>query len=95
MRVEYSGRAIADLHKMAEDSRAYGKLAAQGLDERLRQVIAHLAEHPQAAPKVENRPGVHVLPLIRYPYKVFYRVFEDRVLILHIRHTSRRPWKGR
>jgi plasmid stabilization system protein ParE len=95
MKVEYSRRAIADLHKMADDSSAYGRAAAEGLETRLRQVIAHVAEHPLAAPAVENRPGVHVLPLVRYPYRVFYRVLRDRVLILHIRHTSRRLWKGR
>jgi toxin ParE1/3/4 len=95
MRVEYSLRAVADLYKIAEDSRFYGESAAEGLERRLQEVIEHLAQHPLAASKVENRPGVRVLPLIRYPYKVFYRAFRDRVLILHIRHTSRRPWKGR
>jgi toxin ParE1/3/4 len=95
MRVEYSRRAVSDIRKMAEDSLSYSEAAAEGLEKRLRQAIEHLAEHPQAAPKVENRPGVHVFPLIRYPYKIFYRVVRDKVLILHIRHTSRRPWKGR
>jgi plasmid stabilization system protein ParE len=35
---------------------------------------------------------VHMAPLIRYPYKVFYRALGDRIRILHIRHTARRPW---
>ncbi len=35
---------------------------------------------------------MHVIPLIRYPYKIFYRVFEDAIRVLHIRHASRRPW---
>ncbi len=95
MRVEYSRRAVADILRIAEESRNYGEVAAEGLERRLRETIARLAGHPRAAPEVEKRPGVHVLPLIRYPFRVFYRVFPDRVLILHIRHTSRRPWKGR
>jgi hypothetical protein len=28
----------------------------------------------------------------RYPYKIFYRIRENLVEILHVRHTSRRPW---
>jgi plasmid stabilization system protein ParE len=31
------------------------------------------------------------LPVLRYPYLIYYRVAEDELLILHIRHTSRRP----
>lgn len=92
MRVEYSHRAISDLIKMSADSRAYGEAVMVAMENRLRRVIAHISEHPEAAPRVEERPGVHVMPLVRYPYKVFYRIFEDRIRILHIRHTSRRPW---
>jgi plasmid stabilization system protein ParE len=32
--------------------------------------------------------------VVRYPYKIFYRVRHDIVEILHIRHTSRRAWTG-
>jgi plasmid stabilization system protein ParE len=35
---------------------------------------------------------MRVLPLVRYPFKVFYRIAGDTVRILHIRHTARRPW---
>ena len=28
------------------------------------------------------------------PYKIFYRVREDIVEVIHIRHTARRPWRG-
>jgi toxin ParE1/3/4 len=30
----------------------------------------------------------------RYRYKIFYRVTGETVEILHVRHTSRRPWRG-
>jgi hypothetical protein len=33
-----------------------------------------------------------VVPLGRYPYKIFYRVTNDTVEILHIHHAARRPW---
>lgn len=32
--------------------------------------------------------------MLRFRYNVFYAVTGDRVRILHIRHTSRRPWTG-
>jgi toxin ParE1/3/4 len=92
MKVEFSKRAAADLRKVSAGSRVFGEAVGAAVELRIRQIIAHIAAHPQAAARVIERPGMHVVPLIRYPYKIFYRVFEDRVRILHIRHTSRRPW---
>jgi plasmid stabilization system protein ParE len=31
----------------------------------------------------------------RYPYKIFYRVTDDRVEILHIHHAAQQPWDQR
>jgi toxin ParE1/3/4 len=95
MKVEFTNRAVADLRKASSDSRAvFGETVAAALERRMRDVISHIADHPQAAPAVAQRPGIRVFPLIRYPYKIFYRVLNDGVRILHIRHTSRRQWIG-
>jgi toxin ParE1/3/4 len=96
MKVEYSNRAVADLRKISADSRrAFGDRVAEALEARIRAVVEHISRQPWIAPEVEQRPGLHVAPLVRYPFKIFYRVFEDRVRIQHIRHTSRRLWAGR
>jgi len=92
MRVEYSKRATRDLRKVSAESRAFGDLVAAAVESRIREIVAHIAEYPEAAALVMDRPGMHVIPLIRYPYKIFYRVFEDKIMVLHIRHASRRPW---
>jgi plasmid stabilization system protein ParE len=95
MKVEYSNRAVADLHKVSADSRAmFGNAVALALEARIRDVVAHISENPEAAPRVTERDGVRMFPLTHYPYKLFYRVLADRVRVLHIRHTSRRPWVG-
>ena len=93
MRVEYSKRATADLHKVSADSRAFGEMVAIAVEVRIREIIAQIREHPEGRPPVIERPGVHVAAVVRYPYKIFYRVFEDRVKILHTRHTSRPAWE--
>jgi plasmid stabilization system protein ParE len=31
------------------------------------------------------------VPILRYPHVIFYRIADNELLILHIRHTSRRP----
>ena len=93
MKIEYSRRAVADLRKIAADSHEmFGDLVAEALETRIRAVVDRIARDPLSAPEVGQRPGLHVVPLIRYPFKVFYRVLDGSVRILHIRHTARRPW---
>jgi toxin ParE1/3/4 len=95
MKVEFSKRAVADLRKISADSRrAFGDRVAEALESRIRAVVDRISREPLSAPEVEQRPGLHVAPLIRYPFKVFYRVFDGRLRIVHIRHTARRPWRG-
>jgi toxin ParE1/3/4 len=94
MKVEFTTRATYDLRKVAADSRAFGDTVTLAVEARIRDVIAHIAAHPESAQPVAERPGMRVAPLIRYPYRIFYRVLEDRIRIVHIRHTSRRPWPG-
>jgi toxin ParE1/3/4 len=94
MKVEYSKRATDDLHKVAADSRAFGEMVAAAVELRIQEVIGKIAEHPKGRPRVIGRPGVHVAALVRYPYKIFYRILENRVRVLHIRHTSRRLWEA-
>lgn len=95
MKVEYSNRAVSDLRKIsAYTRRTFGGRVAESLEVRIRSIVDRIGREPLSAPKVEQRPGLHVVPLIRYPFKIFYRVLDDRVKIVHIRHTSRRPWSG-
>jgi plasmid stabilization system protein ParE len=94
MKVEYAKRATADLHKASADSRAFGEMVATAVEVRIQEIIAQICEHPEGRPRVIERPGVHVAALVKYPYKIFYRLLEDRVRVLHIRHTSRQAWEG-
>ena len=92
MKIEYSNRAVADLRRLAADSLQFGEAVSIAVEERIRRIISQISDYPEAAERIEERPGVHVVPLVRYPYKIFYRVLNDRIRILHIRHTSRMPW---
>jgi toxin ParE1/3/4 len=37
---------------------------------------------------------IRVVPLVRYPFRIFYQVEQDHILILHIHHAARQPWRG-
>jgi len=56
---------------------------------RLRMIIARIGTWPESAQEVIDRPDVRSVPLIRYPYRLFYRVAADRVEVLHVHHSAR------
>jgi plasmid stabilization system protein ParE len=52
--------------------------------------IDTLSFFPQIGRIIDNA-GHRRVPVLRYPYLVFYRIAGDELIILHVRHTSRRP----
>jgi toxin ParE1/3/4 len=55
---------------------------------RLRSVTARIGMWPDSAQKVAEEPGVRVVPLLRYPYNVFYRTTGEAIEILYIHHAA-------
>ena len=53
--------------------------------------IGVIAEFPQASERT-NDPRMRVKVVTRYRYKIFYRILKGEIEIVHIRHTSRKPW---
>jgi toxin ParE1/3/4 len=93
MNVEYSKRALADLHHIAQYYATTADPAlADAVVAAIRQVVARVTRHPESGRAILQRPGVRVALLPRYRYKIFYQSSGDTIRIVHIRHTSRRPW---
>lgn len=93
MRVRYTLRAQADLDAIYTYLDQRTPSAALSVKELIERRIASLADFPFAAPATDQ-PDVRELTIVRYPYKVYYEVSGEEVWVLHIRHTSRRPWSG-
>ena len=93
MTVRYTPQARADI---AQVYRYLHERSPSGAANVLRAIYAgaqFIAEHPQASQRTDN-PMVRVKIVRRYRYKIFYRIVDDRTVeILHVRHTSRRPWE--
>lgn len=88
MRVRYTPRAFSDRERIIEYLRERSPVGARNVAASIRDAVAQLREHPMSGYPT-NDPEVRVVFVVRYPYKIFYRVREI-VEILHIRHTSRR-----
>jgi plasmid stabilization system protein ParE len=95
MNVEFAPRATADLMRIgAESRRAFGPAVAAALETFIRATVARLAVMPESGLHLPQRQKVRVVPLVRYPFKIFYTADHDTITILHIRHAARRPWEG-
>jgi toxin ParE1/3/4 len=95
MKLVYSRRALADIDGIATYYAANASPAiAESIERRLSDVIDRICRVPEAAPRVSQRSQVRVAAVVRYPFRIFYRVRENTIDILHIRHTSRDPFTG-
>jgi toxin ParE1/3/4 len=90
MNVVYSPRAMRDLQGISAYLVERNPRAATNVLSAIKSSIETLSFFPQIGRLIDN-VGPRRLPVLRYPYLIYYRVAEDELLILHIRHTSRRP----
>ena len=89
-KTEYKGQRY--LARTGEDALLISSDAVivYGQETAIKAAIDSIAYFPEITPIVDNA-GHRRFPVVRYPYLVFYRVTESEILILHIRHASRRP----
>jgi toxin ParE1/3/4 len=91
MKVRYSETALRELDEIFAYIYERNRSAAAAVVDR---VAALLEEFPLAG-HTTDEPGVRIMPLVRYPYLVFYAVNGEEIVILHVRHGARlRPWGG-
>lgn len=95
MKVVYSVRASEDLrHAAAYYRDQAGPAVAADIENRIRGLVERLSMFPLSAPVVSGRPSLRMAFLLAPPFHVFYRVRRERLEIVHIRHATRRPWRG-
>jgi plasmid stabilization system protein ParE len=95
MRFVLARPALADLDEILTYLSERSPLGAQHVEARMRRAFAHIANFPEAAERVEQRPEVRRFPLARYPYVIYYEIGPDAVTVLRILHGARQqPWQN-
>jgi toxin ParE1/3/4 len=95
MKVRYSPRATRDLAAIHEYLSGRSPTGAANVMAAIFAAIEFFRRYPRGAEKT-NIPGVHGKVVNKYRLRIFYRIIDDEdiIEIVHIRHTSRRPWQG-
>ena len=95
MKAVYTQGALSDLDDILAGLKSVSPLAAAAVESSVRATVTRVQEWPKSAHAVTQWKGkVRVIPLVRYPYVIFYQIKDEWIQVLHIRHTSRAPWKG-
>jgi toxin ParE1/3/4 len=91
-RIRYRPTALAQLDAIFDHIATHNRPAARRVITYMQRSIGRLADFPYSA-RPSEIPDIRELPIVRYPYIVFYAVDEDRreVLILRVRHASQDP----
>jgi toxin ParE1/3/4 len=90
MKVRYTLRAFAERERIFDYLDVRNPKAAREVVGLIKQRIEELGEQPHKGRRT-NRPGIYTVWITPYRYRVFYRIDDDEVVIIKIRHTSRRP----
>jgi addiction module RelE/StbE family toxin len=90
MNVVYAPRALRDLESIAAYLIERSPTGARATLAAIKASVDVLAAFPEVGRSVDDA-GHRRLPVVHHPYIVYYRIAGDELLILHIRHTSRRP----
>jgi plasmid stabilization system protein ParE len=90
MKVVYAERARQDIAAIHDAIASQSPAAAKRVESLIRSQCERLAEFPYAAPETDV-PDVRRLPLVRYPYAIFYRVnaARGRIEIARVIHSAR------
>jgi plasmid stabilization system protein ParE len=89
MNIRWDVRALEDLRDIRRYIAKHGSsAAADRVRDHLRTRVARLLTTPLIGVLTSN-PEIRILPPTRYPYRIYYTIQGDDVVILHIRHSAR------
>jgi toxin ParE1/3/4 len=71
MKVVYTEEALRDLDAIADWLIVHYPTVAPAVERRIRSIVAHIARWPESSRRSARRPGVRVVSLGRYPYRIF------------------------
>ena len=95
MKVRWSRLALTEFEAILSDLAGKNPTTAERLEIRVRQIVQRIERFPEGFQEVAERPGIRRVPLVRYPYLIFYTLAGGEVIVLRIVHGARKePWEN-
>jgi plasmid stabilization system protein ParE len=91
MKIRYTPRARSDIEAIFAYIAKDNPQAALKVRRSILATIELVARHPYLGIKNARAPDLRSRLVPRYPYRVHYLKRGPEILVLHIRHTARRP----
>jgi toxin ParE1/3/4 len=82
--------ARRQIERIVDGIAAHSPRGAASVRARIRAVTGLLADHPRAGRRTDM-DGIRRVPVVPYPYLIFYRVTADAVVVQFVRHAARDP----
>lgn len=89
MLVRFTHRAARQLDSILADLNEVSPGAAKAFRQRVEEVCERIGQFPTGYQEVGKRKGVRRVPMVRFPYLIFYAISDDAVVVLRIRHGAR------
>jgi plasmid stabilization system protein ParE len=93
MRVRYTLLAEHDIQAISNYLKTGSPGGAKTVLAAIRSAVAYIGYNPLGSPNT-NEPDVYVKVVTGRPYRIFYRIHDDAVEFLHVRHISRARTEG-
>ena len=93
MRIRFTPRARGDLDDIFQYLNPRSPTAARNVMSAIYTAVGFITEFPFGSEATDD-PNIRINVVHRYRYKIFYKIADEGIEILHIRHSSRRPWIG-
>lgn len=90
MKVRFTPRAFSDLDVIRSYISQFNPTAAGRVITLIEKIAKRLGDFPESGQHTDEL-DTRIAFSPRYPYRIYYRIVADEVVILHIRHAARRP----
>jgi plasmid stabilization system protein ParE len=88
IKLTWSPRARGDIDAIHEWVARQNKKAATRVVAEIRKTATLIGQYPGIG-RPTNRPRLRALPVVRFPYLVYFTLADREVVILHVRHAAR------
>lgn len=91
MKVVFSESAVTQFLAALEYNRRDNPTAARAFRDKVASVLQRLVEFPQSGRHIPEFPALETREVIIAPYRFFYRVHEDTILVVAAWHGAQLP----